>query len=139
MRTSFSMELGFCLVIVPRVNVEVPDINIQSFSNDRTGGDRSVGPVGRFVLVVTLEEDALIDCVDFSDACVVDVVEEGVEENVEVFPTSRTSKFIVIDSDTVKIIDTWFHRLQKFKGIFFRNCRYCIGIFTNFKYIFVIS
>ena len=109
MRASFSLELGFCLVVVPRVNVEVPDVDIQSFRNDRTGGDRSVGPVGGFVLLVTFEEDACIDGVDFSDAGVVDVVEEAVDEDVEVFPTSRTSKFIVIYSDTIQIIDTWFH------------------------------
>ena len=55
MRAPFSLKLTFGLVEVPGGDVEVPYVQIQGLSDDRAGGDGSVGPVRVLVFAMAFK------------------------------------------------------------------------------------
>ena len=111
MRTPFSLKLTRSLIPVPVGYVEVSDVEVQGLGDDRAGGDGPVRPIRLLVLVVPLEQDDGIDSVDLLDISVVDVVKEGVEEEIKMFPTCRPSVIIVVRSNAKIISNIWFHFL----------------------------
>ena len=114
------MKLGLGLVLIPRIYVQISDIEIKSLRYNRTGGDCPVGTVRCLLFAMTFEEDTSINYVDFFDGGVVDIIEEAVEEEIEVFPTSWPSIVIVVGSCSIVVVDIWFHFLQQFERFIFR-------------------
>ena len=99
MRNPFSLKLTISLIVVPAGNMKVSDVEVQGLGDDRTGGDGPIRPIGLLVLVVPLEQDDGIDDVDLSDISIVDVINKGVEEEMEMFPPSRSSVIVVVRSN----------------------------------------
>ena len=60
---------------------------------------------------MTFEENDCIYNIDFRDARTVDIVEETVEKEVEVEPTSWASVVVVVCSYTKEIINFGLHPL----------------------------
>ena len=42
-RAAFSLELGVSLVEVPAINVEISEVEVESFGDNRTSADSPVG------------------------------------------------------------------------------------------------
>ena len=53
---------------------------------------------------MTFEKDASICRVDLSDGGVVDIADQSVEDEMEVLPTSRPSKVVMVRSNAEEII-----------------------------------
>ena len=112
MGTSFSLKLSFCLFKIPSLDVEVSDVQIQGFCDDWTCGNSPVGAIRRYILPMTLKDDASIDSIDLIDGGVVDILEESIEQEMEVFPTSRSGIVVMIRCNAVYIIYICFKFLQ---------------------------
>ena len=119
MRTSFSLELGVCLVTVPSFNVEIPDVEVQSFRHHRAGGDCPVRSIRGFVFTMTFEDDASIDSVDLSNGNIVYIRNESIKKEIEVLPAYRTSKGVVVWSHSIKITHIRLHALEELERSFF--------------------
>ena len=87
MTASFSLELCLSLIEVPTVNVEIPDVQIQGFCNNRARRNSSVRAVRGLVLIVALEQDTSMHGVDFLNSGVVDISKEDIKENIEMLPS----------------------------------------------------
>ena len=77
------MELGAGLLVVPIIQGELADIDVQSFGDQWTGGDGAVGPIGALVLPMAFEEDTGVDRVELTNASQVEVSDDGIEDIVK--------------------------------------------------------
>ena len=87
MTTTFSLELRLSLVEIPVVNVEIPDVQIKRFCNNRARRNSSVRAVRCLVLFMALEQYTSMYSVDFLNCGVVYVREEDIEKKVEMLPS----------------------------------------------------
>ena len=99
------------MVIIPRIDVQISDVEIKRLGYNRTGGDCPVRPVRSLLLVVAFEKDTGIDYVDFFDAGVIDIVEEAIEKEVKVFPASWPSIVKMVRSYTIEVMHSRLHFL----------------------------
>ena len=121
MRTSFTLKLASGLVEIPSLDVQVPDIGVQGLGSYRAGGNSPVGSTGFLVFTMTFEQYASKHCVNLSNVCVIDILYENAEHQVEVFPADRSSILVVVWSHAKVVIHLWLHFHQEFKCIIFRN------------------
>ena len=134
MRRTFSLELGVCLVMVPSFNVQVSDIEIQALRDYWAGGDCPVRPIRGFVFSMTFKDDTGIDSVDLSDGNVVNISNESIKKEIEVLPTYRTSKVVVVWRDSIEVAHIWLHALEELERVLFRdsgNGCSCLAKFKN--------
>ena len=119
MITSFSLELGVCLVTVLSFNVQIPDVKVQCFHDNRAVGDCPVRSIIGFVFTMTFEDDAGIDSVDLSNGNIVYIRNESIKKEIEVLPAYRTSKGVVVWSHSIKITHIRLHALEELERSFF--------------------
>ena len=98
-------------------------IDIQGFSNHWTRRYSPVRTVRRSFLVMTFEKYACIDCIDLIQVNVIDVTDETVQQEVEMFPTCGASMVVVVDSNAINVSDIRLHFLHYFKTFLFRYQR----------------
>ena len=53
---------------------------------------------------MTFKKNASVSSVDLTDAGVVDITGKSIQKKMEVLPSSRTSKVVVVGGDTEKVI-----------------------------------
>ena len=70
---------------------------------------------------MTFEDDTGIDSIDLSDGDVVNVRDESIKKEIEVFPTDWPSKVVVVWSHSIKVSHIWLQTLQQVQGIFLRD------------------
>ena len=136
---SFSLKLAFSLVLVPVTDMKVSDVKIQCLCDDRTGGDGSVRSCRLLIFAMTLEKDAGVDDVDLSDISAVNIVDENRQQEVEMLPSSRACIVIMVGSNAKVIIEVWFHLLNKFECIIFRDLWDFGASFTNLQNVLLVS
>ena len=137
MCASFTLELGLSLVLIPSFNMSVSYEQIQSLSNHWARGNRTIGSIRCFVFSMTFEKDACIGSVDFDNRNVVDIANESIEEKMEVSPSSWTSIVVVVWCNTVEVVHSWFHFLEKSKCIHFRYLGNLSTSFAKFNNVVI--
>ena len=125
------------MILVPGLDEDVAYEEIQSLCNHKTSRYSAIGSIKRPILVMSFEENAGINGINLNNISVVDISEESIEEEMEMSPTRRTSKVVVIRSYAIKVTYCWFHFLEKVKSSLFGYGRDDISILTDLKDILV--
>ena len=115
MRTPDTLELTFIGHIIPIFMIEIPDVCVQGFSDQRTSCYRSIRSGRLLIFVVSFEEDASVGCIEFGDVSVVDVVDKDRKEEMKMFPSYRSSIVVMVRGDIVEIIYSRLKVLEEMK------------------------
>ena len=88
---------------------------------------------------MTLMKDAGPDSVKLFQRCKIDLIDDGVEEEVEMLKTFKASIDEVRRGDGEKIIDFRLERVQEVRGVSGGDCRDFCAISSNLKDVFIVE
>ena len=100
MVTPITLILGCCLTAIPLLAVQVTDVNICGFRQERTSADCPVRPITILVLSVPFIQDQTKDQIELLKFRIVDVRNDGIYEVIKMGQALFTCIEIVESSDT---------------------------------------